>query len=485
MGDAKHQSQKGHKLHLNKNLTILDSYRHELSGARLILACNEEHDESLFIIAWVAPWQKTIKNYNSFKSELAALTAFSRDKATQPPITTEIARDWQHSKVSNWEQKFVDKNDAKLSIQQIENVIRLISKDFNLPHEIKLQHSKNLKANIATYDHKIRTITFGNISRLGDILHEMSHCIDADINGNNQGNWSDHGPSFMRTYLVLLDKYKHWDTLKYLENSARKAGVRIAAASSLPHLPEPEVIHSPHDHPHSLAVKTKLHLERDLTILKEIQHECSGARLIAAKINDGALDSTSGYIVEWIAPWQKTISSNHLLLDESYALRIFQEKEQKGVPFMPSLCRDWQRKKVKDWKKKAENKQSPDLTTEEIKNIVEKLSHDFGLAAAPTVEINKKIECGVCYNEAEQKIELTRPRLDHLLQGLAFHFDAFVNNNMNGHWADHNPGFVRTLLKLIELTEPERNCAALEKDASDTGIMIAPQSILPCPHVTP
>jgi hypothetical protein len=137
-----------------------------------------------------------------------------------------LCRDWQREKVYAWERDAIDKSSPRLPPAQMENVIRRISRDFNLaaaptmdyaaPDEEKGAYSFYLPS----HDH----IHMGH-DELSAVIHEMAHAIDEKINGNS---WAGHGPSYVRTLLMLAARYQYWLDPEALERSAKAAGLAIA-----------------------------------------------------------------------------------------------------------------------------------------------------------------------------------------------------------------------------------------------------------------
>ena len=60
---------------------ILASHCHEVSGTRLVLSYTADQKLSAtpYIVAWIAPWQKTFRNYETFATE-------AEDRATRAAV---------------------------------------------------------------------------------------------------------------------------------------------------------------------------------------------------------------------------------------------------------------------------------------------------------------------------------------------------------------------------------------------------------------
>lgn len=224
------------RLHLEKDLLILQEHRHALSGARLILAREEKRGKINFITAWVAPWQRTIRDFTRHSSEDLAISCFEELKNADPPVTPSLKRDWQQGAVYKWEEKTIRRHDSDLSREHMKKIVSLVAKEFNLATVPEISARKKHLQWLADYNDETHSIRVHNGRwRLSYVLHEMAHAIDTKLNGNK---WADHGPSFMRTLLAVIEKYKYWHDADDLEKSASASGLKIAATRELPHLPQ-------------------------------------------------------------------------------------------------------------------------------------------------------------------------------------------------------------------------------------------------------
>ena len=235
---GRHQAR---RLHLDKDLEILRTHGHEISGARLILARNKNSEIHPFITAWVAPWQKTIRDFIRHDSEAGAVANFEAKRESDPPVTTDLKRDWQKSAVYGWEEATIRRHDSELSPDHLNNVVARVAKEFNLTSVPTISAQKKRLQFLADYNNEKNHIRIHNGHRqwrLSYVLHEMAHAIDARNNGNI---WSDHGPSFMRTLLTVVERYKFWHGAEELEQPANAAKLMIAPAEALPHLLKPKI----------------------------------------------------------------------------------------------------------------------------------------------------------------------------------------------------------------------------------------------------
>lgn len=245
--DEKPNKKNNHqKIHLDKDINVLDEYRHELSGARLVLAETKKphRDKSgterspCYVLAWVAPWQKTLRSYILFYSKGAAEKTFRKSSKKAPPGNSQLCRDWQVSKVYDWEEEFIDKGSPELTPKQMERVVRRISSDFNMvAPKIKYKEpGPEDEDQISFYYEHLHSILMQH-NKLSAVIHEVAHAIDMKLNGNS---WAHHGPSFVRTLIYLAARYQYWHSPRQLEKQAEKAGIMITPRRALPNLPRPK-----------------------------------------------------------------------------------------------------------------------------------------------------------------------------------------------------------------------------------------------------
>lgn len=204
--------------------SIVKQYDHELTGARLLLLeAGAQGRTRRYIVGWAGDWQRTMRTYRAYPSLDKARVYFNRKARQDPPYTSALCRDWQRNKVYRWEEDTLDKAELALDAGQMRNVIRRISTDFNLAAQPTLK-LKNKEENYSYYDGLKNEIGMGHRS-LSALLHELAHAIDMQM---NQNFWAGHGPSFMRTLIMLAAHYQYWQDEQELEDSARKAGIKIA-----------------------------------------------------------------------------------------------------------------------------------------------------------------------------------------------------------------------------------------------------------------
>ncbi len=230
MAQKSQNRRKRKTFHLDKDLDILDDFRHDVSGARLIIA-RAQGDQTRFVVAWVAAWQKTIFTYNLRKDRREAEKIFRKLRKNPPPVTPSLQRDWQQNKVYAWEEAILDKRGTNLTTEQMERVVRRISKDFNIAApDFGYKKPRSNQQTIGTYDTEEHQILM-NYKKLNYLIHELAHAIDMKVNGNK---WAGHGPGFVRTLIHLADKYQYWHCPDELEKEARKVGIQIASDKKAP-----------------------------------------------------------------------------------------------------------------------------------------------------------------------------------------------------------------------------------------------------------
>lgn len=220
-------------LHCARDLEIVQSHTHTISGAELILGRKKE--DGRFVLGWVAPWQKTIKDYALIDSEDLALQRFKNRTYRKPPTTPDLRRDFQQAKVYAWEQKFIDPHSpANMNEDQMARVAQKISSDFNMRTPgvtyKGLQGRKHAYSAYYPTAHKVNMAT----RKLTHVMHEVGHGVDEKINKNI---WSGHGPSFVRTIIRLADRYQIWQDPAKLEEEAIKMGILVTPEEDLPPLP--------------------------------------------------------------------------------------------------------------------------------------------------------------------------------------------------------------------------------------------------------
>ena len=170
-----------------------------------------------------------------FQEEDIARGLFNKRGKENPPETPSLQRDWQQSKEYRWEYEALYKSSPRISIEQMERVVRRISDDFNIaaptiryrkPHPTHKNPSSSYDSDLDKILMKHKEMSF--------VIHELAHAIDEKINGNK---WSAHSPSFVRTVIHLAERYQFWHDPKVLEAKAIELGLQIAPESSLPALP--------------------------------------------------------------------------------------------------------------------------------------------------------------------------------------------------------------------------------------------------------
>lgn len=197
---------------------------HNITGAELILG-HDDADDTL-IVGWIAPWQRSIRDYHTPASFAEAHAIYKAMKKWGPPTTPALCRDWQRERLYAWERTAIDAASPKIGPDQMENITRRVSRDFNLAAAPSLAYTKPPKNEgpVSSYYPGRHHIHMGH-SELSAVLHELAHTVDDKINGNQ---WAGHGPSYVRTLLMLAERYQYWLDPVDLERSALAAGLMIA-----------------------------------------------------------------------------------------------------------------------------------------------------------------------------------------------------------------------------------------------------------------
>ena len=113
-------------------------------------------------------------------------------------------RDIQQKKVYNWEDTFVHPKDKKIiPFGQIISIVNYVWQNEGLDNPPKVEQmpkqARNFRATGSRY--RVRFSYKGEFTFI--ILHELSHSLINDIDGNAYG----HGPKFVGIYMYLLSKY--------------------------------------------------------------------------------------------------------------------------------------------------------------------------------------------------------------------------------------------------------------------------------------
>lgn len=229
------------KLSLEQDLKILYEYTHPISAARLIMAetnakyGNDKDKSPRYILAWVGAEQDDVEIYRYFKDKKKAFNQYTATAQKPPPTREDILHDWQQQRVYDWEETQFGHMLSNLGAEQMQRAADKIAEDFNIDR-IKISQEKPHGNSHFTYnyyypgDHSI-TLEDKHIETL---FHEVAHAIDGKANHNK---WADHGPSFVRTLITVMDKYLFFDPDK-LEASAKEAGLHVAPRDALPGLPK-------------------------------------------------------------------------------------------------------------------------------------------------------------------------------------------------------------------------------------------------------
>jgi hypothetical protein len=232
------------KVNIDFDIHCLKTFEHGVSGAKLYLAepFSDIKDnkgkirKNSYVVLWAAPWQKNVRDYEVYSSKEKAQDAFNKHKKKGPPLTSALQRDFQVSKVYGWEAETLHKRSPKLTPEQMHQVVKKISNDFNIvAPKVRYKKPNPNHEYPASYYHLNQILM--QHKELSFVIHEVAHAIDHKLNKNE---WSDHGPSFVRTLIRLAERYQYWHNPKELEESATRAGIKIAPDKSLPKLPKPK-----------------------------------------------------------------------------------------------------------------------------------------------------------------------------------------------------------------------------------------------------
>lgn len=223
------------KLNLDKDLVPLDTYTHPVSGARLIRAAYDNKGETGYVVAWAAPWQKTIGDYQYRKTEAGSENLFRRMKKQGPPDTPALRRDWQRAMVYGWQEDHIEPDTTILNEAEMREVVKSVAADFNIKAPTFKYEEPRDPENVESWYYKRHHILMRH-QQLCFLLHEMAHAIDEKLNKNA---WSDHGPSFVRTMIEVAVRFHGADREK-LESTAAKEGIMVADRGALRRLPRPE-----------------------------------------------------------------------------------------------------------------------------------------------------------------------------------------------------------------------------------------------------
>jgi hypothetical protein len=230
--------------------------------------------------------------------------------------------------------------------------------------------------------------------------------------------------------------------------------------------------------------RKKLNLDRDLEFHETHRHEISGARLYLTQTKAPFTDESGRhynrcYVVFWAAPWQKNMKDYEIFSTKKAAKKEFNYEKRKGPPLTPSLQRDFQVSKVYRWEGDTLDKNSMNLSPEQMQRVVKKISEDFNMVAPKikykTPKSSQQNPASYYYTHLN-KILMRHKKLSYVIHEVAHAVDHQVNGNK---WVDHGPSFVRTLIRLAEKYQYWHCPEELEKSAKKAGILVAPEDSLP------
>lgn len=206
------------------SLTIFARTTHAVSGASLLLA--RDKADGAYIVAWVAPWQRTIRDCQTTDKLADARAAYHAMAAAEPPVTPTLTRDWQRNRLYAWEEHALDAASPDIAPALMQNIADRIARDFNLAAAPTVTfHPPRKGDNPVSYFYSEKNSIRMTHRQISAVIHEMAHAVDQKIYGNK---WTDHGPSFVRTLIMLAERYQFWLDPEKLEESAKEAGLAIA-----------------------------------------------------------------------------------------------------------------------------------------------------------------------------------------------------------------------------------------------------------------
>lgn len=218
------------RINLN-SLFSLQTYMHPISGARLYLSHStrpfiDEFDVKYinpFFIFWVMPDRKSVNQYIVCDSLSEAQDRYSRmlDHKILPDCS-EYKRDYQKQKIYRFDTEMM-KGSAKYTLPQMKRLVGVICDEFKFAATgvdyMPREKGSKIRAFART---DVNEVCMQN-RNMSIVLHEMAHIINGRIAGDV---WMDHGPSFSRVYMYLLERYMHFPPL-YLEEMAAKMMIDV------------------------------------------------------------------------------------------------------------------------------------------------------------------------------------------------------------------------------------------------------------------
>ncbi|MCB9990115.1 MAG: hypothetical protein H6867_01890 [Rhodospirillales bacterium] len=221
------------KIDKNKVITVGYKY-HPQSGCTFILGFIPAHSESQgrrkkpvyvkdsYLIAWVPAGARSITAYREFDSYHSAYIYFMRMRNGDPPPELPYIRDYQQSRVYDWQWQAVKNYHSRLSLKAANEMIESICADYDLRAPV-LDFRKDKYEGYCFYETERHEI--GGHKRLlnrGNLIHECAHFIDTH---GDQNIFQTHGPSFVKNFITLAATYIPGNTEKKLMKSAREAGL--------------------------------------------------------------------------------------------------------------------------------------------------------------------------------------------------------------------------------------------------------------------
>jgi hypothetical protein len=218
------------KLRLDRDVTVLKMHDHAMTGTRLYLVQAARPSRKAWAVCWLAPWQKTLPQNCEWVTFNTAQAAFEKNAAKPPPKIPSLTKDWQREAFYRWETAHLLKGSAILTEDQIKTVVARVSHDFNMAApSIRFSNTSPDNKTLGYYQFNKHHIQMYN-NRLHYVLHELSHALDFKINGNHL---ADHGPSFVRTAMILSARYA-FQKMEAMEQSAKDMNLHVAPIHSVP-----------------------------------------------------------------------------------------------------------------------------------------------------------------------------------------------------------------------------------------------------------
>jgi hypothetical protein len=218
---------------------VIREHMHALSGARLRVSViprdfKNEVGQVLIeplLVSWSSARQKTISRYFITEDKGLAFEVFDDQKSRNtPPNRPYFKRDYQEEEVVSFSAKLA-KNAGRYSVSQMQNLTKKIAQEFNMIAPL-VEHRRPEAEEENYYGFAISELNkiLMHTPNMAYVLHEHGHIIDDKIAGNT---WVDHGPSFVRIFMFLAQRYMHFSPLQ-MEFMARECHLDVADLNAIP-----------------------------------------------------------------------------------------------------------------------------------------------------------------------------------------------------------------------------------------------------------